>query len=201
MSDKKRLYGGASNAAWGYFFRYFDINLGAINILPLFMGYLLLLSAADAWKEERRDLALLRPLGLLLAAWGGADWLLSWGGENLYGHFLCLGPLINAAALYFHFQFLTDAAALAAKYQPPEGTLDRDILRWRTAQTVLTTAIAVISPLARRLGEAGTLLMGVLAVAGAIMGVALMLQLFALRGLFREDEPSPPAPAGPQPNP
>ncbi len=191
MTDRKRLYNGASNAAWGYFFRYFDIRLGTVNILPMFMGYLLLLSAADAWKEERRDLALLRPLGLLLACWSGADWLLSWGGGELYGHFLFLGPLLSAAALYFHFQFLTDAAALAEKYQPPEGKLDRDLLRWRTVQTVLTTGIAVINPLSPRLGEAGTLLMGVLSMAGAIMGVVLMLQLFALRRLFREDAPAP----------
>ncbi len=199
MTDRKRMYNGASNAAWGYVLLYFDINLGRVSILPKWAGFLLLLSAADAWKEERRDLALLRPLGLLLVAWNGADWLLSWGGGDLDGRFLLLDLLIGAASLYFHFQLLTDAAALAEKYQPPEGKLDRDLLRWRTVQAVLTTGIAVINPLSPRLGEAGTLLVGVLSMAGAIMGVVLMLQLFALRRLFRENEPSPPAPAGPQP--
>lgn len=197
MTDRKRLYDGASYAAWGYLLYYFDVSLNAVSILPRFVGYLLLLSAAKAWKEERRDLGLLRPLGLLLAAWYGADWLASWSGGTLDVQFLFLDLLVAAAQLYFHFQFLTDAAALAAKYQPPEGTLDRGILRLRTAQTVLITAVAMISPLARRLGETGALLMAALAVAGVVMGLMLILKLFQLRRLFREKDPAPLPPAGP----
>ena len=34
MTDRETLYRGASHAAWGYFFLYLDINLGALNILP-----------------------------------------------------------------------------------------------------------------------------------------------------------------------
>ncbi len=203
MTDRKTLYDGASYAAWGYLLYYFDINLGTVSILPRFVGFLLLLDAAKAWKEERRDLGLLRPLGLLLAAWYGADWLLSWRGGTVGGKSLFLELLVSAANLYFHFQFLTDAAALAAKYQPPEGTLDRDILRLRTAQTVLITAIAALYPLALQLEKIRTLLpasliMAGLAVAGAVMGLMLILKLFELRRLFREEDPAALPPASPE---
>lgn len=205
MTDRKRLYDGASYAAWGYLLYYLDINLNTVSILPRFAGYLLLLSAAKAWQEERRDLGLLRPLGLLLTAWYGADWLLSWRGGTLDGRFLFLflDLLVGAAQLYFHFQFLTDAAALAAKYQPPEGTLDRDILRLRTAQTVLITAITALYPLALQQEKIGTLLpatliMTVLAVAGVVMGLILILKMFSLRKLFREDAPASLPPDSPE---
>ena len=72
MTDRHTLYDALSKAAWGYFFLYFDINLGSVSILPSFIGFLLFLSAIQQLKEERRDLELLRPLGTLLAAWGKA---------------------------------------------------------------------------------------------------------------------------------
>ena len=61
------LYQGVSHAAWGYFFLYFDVNLGPLNVLPDWAAYLLFLSAIHLLEGQRRDLALLRPLGWLLA--------------------------------------------------------------------------------------------------------------------------------------
>ena len=83
MTDRETLYRGASHAAWGYFFLYIDINLGTLNILPDWAAYLLFLSAIRKLQGERRDLALLRPLGILLAVWNGADWLAVLGGGAL----------------------------------------------------------------------------------------------------------------------
>ena len=77
MTDRETLYTGAGRAAWGYFFLYLDINLGSLNILPDWGAYLLFLSAIRLLAGERRDLSLLRPLGILLAAWNGADWALT----------------------------------------------------------------------------------------------------------------------------
>ena len=45
MTQRQTLYAGVSRAAWGYFFLYFDIRLGQLNILPEFGAYLLFLSA------------------------------------------------------------------------------------------------------------------------------------------------------------
>lgn len=67
MTQYQTLYTGVSRAAWGYIFLYIDFKLGTVSILPSFVGIFLFLSAIDLLKGSRRDLSLLRPLGILLA--------------------------------------------------------------------------------------------------------------------------------------
>ena len=169
MTDRETLYRGASHAAWGYFFLYIDINLGTLNILPDWAAYLLFLSAIGKLQGERRDLALLRPLGILLAVWNGADWLAVLGGGSVTGHLPPVDLVISVVQLYFHFQFLTDCAGLAAAYQSPgEVCLTYLPLDWEGAGAVVLTLLAA---------------------ACVIAGLCIMAALFALRRLFREDAP------------
>lgn len=142
-AERENLRSGLFCAAWGYFFLYFDFSVGTVNLLPSFAGYLLLLAAIDKLSEERRELKLLRFLCILLAAWSGADWLFGCVGTDLYGLFLPLDLIITAASMYFHFQFLTDAAALAEEYQPEGAGLDRRLLVCRTICVVFDTAMAL----------------------------------------------------------
>ncbi len=203
MTDRQTMYTGLSHAAWGYLFLCLDFNLGNVSVLPRFAGWLLFLSAIEKLKEERRDLALLRPLGVLLALWTGADWLLSWAGKDVDGHFPPLDLIVAVAQLYFLFQFLTDLAALANAYcrEPEAADLGRKILLCRTVQTVLVTAIAPSPYLPRPgwlpdgLADGAVLL---LALAYALLGIALMLYLFQLRRAFQDAAPPPlpPAPGG-----
>ncbi len=194
MSERERLYRGLSRAAWGYLFLYLDINLGTVSILPRFAGWLLFLSAIRELREERRDLALLRPLGIMLAAWSALDWGVSWLGRDIDGLFPPLDLLLAAAQLYFLFQFLTDLAALAEARlpEPDGGDLSRRMLRWRTVQTVLVTvfSLAACLPEAGRLVKAAVV---VLAAAYCVLGICLMAAIFALRRYFKEENPADPA--------
>ena len=194
MTDQSALYSGLSNAAWGYFFLNFDFNLGTVSIFPRFVGFLLFLSAIRKLSGTRRDLALLRPLCVLLAAWAAVDWVLSWGGGDVDGHILFLDLLTAVAGLYFHFQFLTDMAAFAEQYQPEGGDLDNRIRRRRTAYIVLITVIAVTSCLwSGRLSpqqidtESGIIwgALAVAAVAAVIAALFIMAALFELRAKIR----------------
>lgn len=187
MTDRERLYSGVSAAAWSYLFLYFNVNLGRINVLPQFVGYWLLLSAIRDLKEERRDLALLRPLGLLLLVWYLADWVLAIGGRTLSGLFPPLELIIGVAALYFHFQLFTDCAALAAAYQPPEETLDRSLLRGRTVQAVLMTVMLLLNYPEEWFGEVWKWIQTGMAVIYVIAGFCLMMSLFHLRKFFQDD--------------
>lgn len=189
MTDRETLYRGASHAAWGYFFLYLDINLGTLNILPDWAAYLLFLSAIGKLQGERRDLALLRPLGILLAVWNGADWLAVLGGGSVTGHLPPVDLVISVVQLYFHFQFLTDCAGLAAAYQSPGKGVDARLLRWRTLQTVLLTAAVCLTYLPLDWEGAGAVALTLLAVVCVIAGLCIMAALFALRRLFREDAP------------
>lgn len=196
--ERETVYSGLSNAAWGYFFLHINFNLGfnqaSVNVLPRFVGWLLLLSACRKLAGERRDLPLLRPLGWLLAAWTGADWLLNWAGQTIDGHILFLDLLVSAAAIYFHFQFLTDMAALAQQYQPEGDDLDRRLRRRRTVYVLVITLINVLVhlPMGRRTDSLAYLGVGLAAV-GVLAALFVMTGLFALRKLFRDQPDYPQA--------
>ena len=187
--ENNDIYSGLSHAAWGYFFLHFDFNLNNVSIFPRFVGWLLLLSACAKLSGQRRDLALLRPLAVLLAAWNALDWLLSWTGGDADGHVLFLDLLLAVAGLYFHFQFLTDMAALAERYQPEGAGLDGKLRRRRTVYVVLTTLFALLGDLLAALPEPGgeLLAMGMI-VTALIAAVLIMAALFRLRRCFREKE-------------
>ena len=188
--DRESLYRALSNGAWGYLFLNFDLNIGTVSVTPRFVGWLLFVAAIRDLSPERRDLALLRPLALLLAAWSGADWLLSWVHGSVGGHILFLDLLVAAAAIYFHFQFLTDLAALAQLRQPEGGSLDRRLRRRRTVYILLTTGVSVLTHLSgeRYAGFQGYAALG-LSAAALITALCIMAGVFELRGLFREEQP------------
>ncbi len=183
--ERETLYTGLSHAAWGYFFLNFDVNFGTVSVIPRFVGFLLLLSAIGKLSGERRDLALLRPLGILLAGWSGLDWLLSWGGGDVGGHILFLDLLVSAARLYFEFQLLTDLAAIAETYQPEESDLDRRIRRHRTEDMVLVTLLSLLVFLPQ--AEWRDWLVLALAVLVCVVSLMIMWNLFQLRRCLREE--------------
>lgn len=185
--ERENLYRGLSHAAWGYFFLHIDFNLNAVSILPKFVGWLLLLSAIGKLSGERRDLALLRPLAVLLSAWSALNWLLSWAGLSANGRVPFLDLLVAATVIYFHFQFLTDMAALAEAFQPEGGDLDRRLRRRRTVYVLAVTAIDLLIDLSQgRSGEIwGYAALGAAAV-GLITALFLMAGLFELRKCFRD---------------
>ena len=192
-TDRETLYRGASHAAWGYFFLYLDINLGSLNILPDWAAYALFLSAIGKLRGERRDLGLLRPLGLLLAVWNGADWALALFGGGVSGHFPPLDLVVGVIQMYFHFQLLTDCAALAADWEAAGETVDRRILRWRTIQTVIQTGVMCLSYLPAEWDTAVMTAMTAMVLVYLAAGLGTMLALFALRRLFREGTAVDPA--------
>lgn len=187
MTHRQTMYDAISKAAWGYFLLYFDFKLGSVSILPSFAGFLLFLSAIQQLKEERRDLELLRPLGILLAAWHFGNWLASWLDTTLDGRFPILDLLIALAGVYFHFQMLTDCAALAAKYQRSGQDIDHRLLKWRTRQTLLLTAISLCTHSLRFLTELWEPTLMILSLAGFVTSLCIMFTLFDLRRVFRDD--------------
>ena len=141
-----KLIRGVQYAAWAYFFLYLDINLNRFSLLPNAVGWYLLSRAVTALEEEHPDLRLLGPLtfplglwalkqyAFLLPAWDLSQfsWLLSW-----------LALAVELTTLYFHFQFLTDLADIAARHAGETGR-DFSLLRARTVVTVLSTAASVL---------------------------------------------------------
>ena len=192
MTDREKLYSGLSNAAWGYVFLTFDFNLNNVSVLPRFVGFYLLFSAIGKLSGERQNLNLLRPLCILLTGWSGLDWLLSWLGGDVEGHILFLDLLVTVVTLYFHFQFLTDMAALSECCQPEDDNLASRIRGHRTAFTLLITVFGLMADLTPGLPwEWWAGMIGFGALITCIVALMIMLDLFHLRKLIRSEEEGP----------
>ena len=181
MTDYQKLYSGISKAAWGYFFLYFNINFNNVSILPSFVGYLLFLSAIKLLNNEERELSLLRTLGVIMALWTGVEWLASFIGIKIEGMWQFIDIIISLVNLYFHFQFLTNLASIAAKYQSEGYELDAKLLRYRTLQTIMLTAIEVVLCFQPWLSGAWTVISVCMVIVYVIAGICLMKALFDLR--------------------
>ncbi len=187
MTLYQKLYTGIGRAAWGYFFLYFNININTVSLLPAFVGYLLFLSVISLLCEQERELSLLRTLGILLAVWNGVAWLASWGGIKLDGMLPIMDILAGVVSIYFHFQLLTNLACIAAKYQPEGYALDARLLRYRTLQTVMLTAVAILLTFSKWLGALADLVSVGVAIVYILVGILLMKALFDLRRCLPQD--------------
>lgn len=136
--EREQLIQAVKQIAWGYILLHININLGSLNILPNWLGYVLMLQALPVLAEHEPSALLLRPLGIMLAIWEGVVW-----GATVFGITIdstILMAIGTTISLYFHFQLLTNLASLAEKYDCPEQTR---ILRLRTVRTVLITLMAL----------------------------------------------------------
>ena len=190
MTDYQKLYTGIGRDAWGYFFIYFNININTVSILPSFIGYLLFLSAINYLCDEERELNLLRTLVTILTVWHIASWLASWGSVDLDGMFQVVNIIVGVVNIYFHFQFLTNLASIAAKYQSADDELDVKLLRYRTLQTVMLTAVIIIGYLTKWQPELVTVVSIGMIIIYLIAGILLMKALFDLRRSISSDSDS-----------
>ena len=181
--NKLDLCMAVKQIAWGYVLLHFNINLGTFNILPNWLGYLLMVEALSALSQEEPSAALLRPLGQLLAGWEGLCWVMAVFKQEFSF------PLLNAAAaaatLYFHFQLLTDLAIAARNHQCPQ---EKRILRLRTARTLLVTLLALPFPWERY--QVLTMVVALVYMAAAVWICSV---LFSLNGSLREEQAGGPA--------
>jgi len=138
---QEKLTSAVKQIAWGYVLLHLNINLGTLDILPNWLGYLLMLGALSVLGEHEPSALLLRPLGILLAVWEGALW-----GFAIFGisfDISVFNIIAAALSLYFHFQLLTNLAELA---QQNSCTEQRRILHLRTVRTLLITLLSLPIP-------------------------------------------------------
>ena len=135
MNRKDALCGALKQVAFGYVMLYFNINIGTVDLLPAWFGYVLFHKAITGeLNKEDPMIGLLRPLAVVLGVYSFIAWLFMFGGESLY--LPIVSVLESVIELYFHFQLLTNLANIAAKYHCKQ---EKNILTLRTVQTVLQT--------------------------------------------------------------
>lgn len=135
MTSRSALSSAVGKIAWGYLFLHLHINLGALDILPDWVFFFLLLQALQDLGETIPSMKLLRPLAILLGLWSAVQWIGILFGISLKQSGWSVLRL--ALSLYLHYQLLTDLSVLATQSGIP-GTA-KWILQLRTARTVLET--------------------------------------------------------------
>ncbi|MBQ8893271.1 MAG: hypothetical protein IJ043_02550 [Clostridia bacterium] len=163
--------------AGGYLFLHLNINLGTLNLLPGWAGYLLIYRALEPLGEEQPSARLLKPLAILLGVWEGLQWLLTL--LNVQAEFWILELIAGAIGLYFHFQLLTDLAAVAEQHGWAEHT---KLLHLRTAQTLLSTFLLLPLPWE----EFEALTVAVLLIHAAVL-IWITAVLFGLKRFIQEE--------------
>ena len=158
-----------------YIFIYLNINLGTLDILPDWLGYVFILGALPMLSLWEESMGLLRNLGFLLAIYEGVEWIL-----NLMGGKADI-PIISLIAgiigLYFHFQLLTNMASIASEY----GLTGRseNLLKLRTANTVLQTIAILTMQLSARFEAAWPALVMVFVV--VILTIMITVSIYGLK--------------------
>lgn len=185
--------------AWGWILLHCNFNLGTLNILPDWLGYLLILQALSVLAASVRSAALLISFGMGLTGWSLVTWVLDIFGVSIT--FLWLDLLVTVIGLYFQFQLLTDLAELADDWFCEQGT---PLRKARTVQTVLTTVLwlagfFMVNKTGFDIVEVldGTFwgyILTVLLLAGFITTICIARQLFTLQrdiACMSENQPIP----------
>lgn len=186
--ERNNLAHAVGLVGWGYFFLYINVTLGTVNILPIWVAYLLLGKAIQVLGQAVSSLSLLQPLCVLLGVWEAVLWGLAVFDVSP-GYYLFYGVqlVVNVLGIYFHFQLLTDLARIAGKAGLPD---EKKLLRLRTVRTVLATAVAV------SLQRIDYIFLAVgLAAAGVVVGIWICVVLFGFRKKL-EEKPTTPEPEG-----
>lgn len=172
--EPKKLAHAISLIAWGYLFLYFNVTLGTMNIIPNWVGYLMMGKAIKELKEASPAMGLLGPLCILLAALEMWFWTLTLIGiDNQHYVLQLLSLLMAVAAIYFHFQLLTNLVEALGRAGEPWR---KELLNLRTVRTVLAAVMALPVLWADHL--VATV---VLAIAGILVGISISAVLFWCR--------------------
>lgn len=180
MNNIERLGNTLKNVARAYIFLHLNFSLGTLNLIPDWVGYILLFNSLLILKEEEETAKLLQPLAILLGIWEFIRWFLTLIGLEM--NFYLLSVIATIVSLYFHFQLLTNLANIAEKYECPERS---KILNLRTVRTVLITLLSL--PIA---WNDHMWISIIVLLANAVVAIWITVTLYSLRRSLLEDRPN-----------
>lgn len=167
MTDREKLGKAVGLVAWGYIFIYFNINLGPMDILPNFVGYMLILNSLEGLAIEERSTILLKPLVWILIVWEIFTWVNSMINLTLTGYlYSTVHTIVTIVSLYYNFQLFTNLAAIAERY---ECIQQRGLLVLRTIYTLLITLVSITGLLPFDVGIMELLSLGLVAITVVII--------------------------------
>ena len=139
MTDYKELSNKIRRVGWGFVFILFDINIGTVSILPKWVGYMMIISALPVLASQVPSAKLLKPLGVALAIYSGAEWAMKI--ISLDYSIAVISVLIMCILVYFNFQLFTNLAEIAEKHSCPQ---QKGLLKLRTALIITEVVTNII---------------------------------------------------------
>ena len=134
--ETKTLSSAIKKIAISYILIYLHINISVIDILPDWLGYFLIVSVLPVLSQKEKSAQLLKPFGIAIGIWNIVEWLLKIAGDEL--NFYVVSLVFSIITIYFHFQLITNIAALDI-----EETKKKRLLNLRTATVILHTVLTL----------------------------------------------------------
>lgn len=175
MEGRKELCDALKKIAWAYVLLHVNFSIGTINLLPEWAGYLLILSVLPAIGEEEETANLLIPLAKVMVVTGVIFWI----NDGFLGsafHLELVNIFADVIALYFHFQLLTNLAAIAKKYNCSQ---EKTLLALRTVNTLFITFCSVLKLFYE--AEVVTYILYVVLAVWVVVTIWLCATLFSLK--------------------
>lgn len=134
--ETKTLSSAIKKVAISYILIYLHINISAIDILPDWLGYFLIVSVLPVLSQKEKSAQLLKPFGIALGVWNIFEWVLKIAGTEL--NLTIINIVFSIITIYFHFQLITNIAALDIEDRKKKRLLDL-----RTATVILHTVLRI----------------------------------------------------------
>lgn len=181
-SDIYSLKSSIKRIGWSYIFIYFSLTLGSLDILPGWVGYMMILSEIYYIAEHDKSSLLLKTPCVILIIYEIMKWAGNLIGLNYQSFDLLpfsliriVGIIVGIISIYFHFQLLTNLANVAEI----KGLYERKsiLLNRRTLNTILQTIISFSWILLNEITNSYVFLF--LAVVSIIVVISIVSCLFA----------------------
>lgn len=139
--EKEKLAKTIRLIGWGFVLIFLNFNIGTLNLVPSWLGYLLFVSALSDLKKES-SAPRLKDFAWLLVGLDFFYWVLECFGLKEAAAFFYVIPA--AVSIYFDFKFFTFLAEIAGRNCCPE---EEKLLVLRSANVAMAAAALVITPL------------------------------------------------------
>lgn len=175
MNSITDICSAVKKIAWGYLLMFLDFNIMTVDILPDWVGFVLIVSALSYIVFDEDDLNKLRSVGIILIIWNIVEWVANIFSIGIYLSYVGIIPMIMNLYLIWHL--FGNLADIAENYScPQEGKLRG----WRILYMIFTVISSAVSYIALLSGEGEVVTLGSL----VLLPFMLILMIFILVVLF-----------------
>ncbi len=202
MTDNNSIYNAITKIAFAYILILIKIMIVTIDILPDFIGYLMILNAAASLKNECKSISLLKSFCVILAIWNFITFIFDLFGINsvtvpvdavsviIVYIISFITMIISIISIYFNYQMSTEMSLLAAKYH--NDKLSKTFITRRNIITVCQTVIFLINNITPVFNGIPDDIRYYLMIIPGLIALAVMFlivsALFSLRKEFKDNQ-------------